>query len=116
LNIDLGINNERQDCIIGTVWFGTYGKGGKMKEMRSCCFHEETKPIRKTPSSSCHHNNNTNLSIYESYFLLPSVSYVRNIDGHTCAFPQYQNVLNNNESTCYINFVGFNSPSSTEFT
>jgi hypothetical protein len=27
LNIDLEINNERQDCKIGTVWTGTCGRG-----------------------------------------------------------------------------------------
>jgi hypothetical protein len=27
LNTDLNINNERQDCKIGTVWGGSCGKG-----------------------------------------------------------------------------------------
>jgi hypothetical protein len=27
LNIDFGINNERQDCKIDTVWEGSYGRG-----------------------------------------------------------------------------------------
>jgi hypothetical protein len=34
LNIDFGINNERQDCKIGTGWGNTCGRGrvtGKMK-------------------------------------------------------------------------------------
>lgn len=33
------------------------------------CFHRETKAIKRTPSNSCHQNNNTNLSMSESSFL-----------------------------------------------
>jgi hypothetical protein len=30
LNIDLGINNERQDCKMGAVCVGSCGKGGRV--------------------------------------------------------------------------------------
>jgi hypothetical protein len=44
------------------------------------------------------------------------MTYVRNIDGHICVFPQCQNLLKNNKFTSYINLFGFNSPSTPDFT
>jgi hypothetical protein len=35
LNINLNINNKRQDCKIGTVWSGKVGEGGGMKEIKA---------------------------------------------------------------------------------
>jgi hypothetical protein len=32
LNINLNINNERQDCKIGTAWGGSTGGGERVKE------------------------------------------------------------------------------------